>query len=104
MQPEAKIVKAIKKMIKERGGFCFKVWGSEYMMAGLPDLIICYRGRFVAMEVKTAIGEVSARQRYVHGLIERAGGVVDVPRSVDDASNILDIVDVLIETEQSSQT
>lgn len=73
------------------------------MMAGLPDLIICYRGRFLAMEVKTPVGEVSARQTYVHTLIERAGGVVDVPRSLADASNMLDAVDALIEAEQASQ-
>lgn len=93
MQPEARISTAIRKKIKERGGFAFKVWGSEHMMAGLPDLIVCYRGLFLGIEVKTATGVVSARQVYVHTLIRNAGGVVMVARTVSEVSALLDRID-----------
>lgn len=94
VQPEARISRAIRHLVKSRGGFAFKVWGSEFMMAGLPDLICCYRGIFVAFETKTPEGRgPTRRQAYVHRCIRRAGGVVDVPRSVADASNVLDRID-----------
>ncbi len=93
MQPEARISRRIRNMVKDRGGFAFKVWGNAQMMTGLPDLICCYRGIFVAFETKTATGSVSTRQSYVLRAIERAGGVVKVPRSVADASDVLDRID-----------
>lgn len=80
-------------MVKSRGGFAFKVWGNAQMMTGLPDLICCYRGVFVAFETKTPSGRLSERQRYVLRVIERSGGVVSVPRSVAEASNVLDRID-----------
>lgn len=92
-QPETRIQRAIQAMVRERGGFVFKVHGSETMMAGLPDLIVCYRGLFVAFEVKTPSGKVSPRQRYVMRNIMGAQGVVTVPRSVADASAVLDTID-----------
>lgn len=97
MQPEARISRAIQKMIKERGGFAFKVHGSEHMMAGLPDIVACYRGVWIGFETKTPTGKVSARQAYVHRMIERAEGLVTVPRSVADASNVLDAVDTYMD-------
>lgn len=100
-QPETRIQRAIQTMVRERGGFVFKVHGSETMMAGLPDLIVCYRGLFVAFEVKTPSGKVSPRQRYVMRNIMGAQGVVTVPRSVTDARAVLDMIDDVIDNDQS---
>lgn len=77
--PETRIQRNIQKKLKEHFGFdifVFKVWGSEHMMAGLPDLIGCFRGRFFGLEVKTleSRSNVSPRQQYVGGLIQQAGG------------------------------
>lgn len=105
MQPEARISQAIRKLIKQRGGFAFKVWGNAQMMTGLPDLICCYRGVFVAFETKTPEGkDPTARQSYVHRLIARAGGIVEVPRNVADASNVLDRIDTWYDDEDASYT
>ena len=38
-QPEAKLSREIMKTLRLKGYFVFKVHGSEYMMAGLPDII-----------------------------------------------------------------
>lgn len=105
MQPEARISQKIRLMVKLRGGFAFKVWGNAQMMTGLPDLICCYRGVFVAFETKTPEGkEPTARQLYVHGIIKRAGGVVAVPRSVADARNVLRGIDFRLGALDASQT
>jgi hypothetical protein len=95
-QPESRLQSQIQKMVKKRGGFVFKVHGSELMMAGLPDLICCYRGFFVGFEVKTPTGVVSDRQRYVMRNITGASGIVTVPRCVSDASRVLDAIDHVI--------
>lgn len=91
--PETRIQQAIQEMVRSRGGFVYKIHGSETMMAGLPDLAIIYRGVPVYFEVKTSTGQLSDRQRYVIRRLIKAGAVVGVPRSVADASAMLDEVD-----------
>src|SRR3546814_4336782 len=51
-QPEARLGTAIRRACIARGAFAFKIHGGPTMMAGLPDLIMCYRGRFIGMEIK----------------------------------------------------
>lgn len=62
-QLTAKILKALRK----RGGFWFKVHGNAFQMAGIPDILGCYRGRFVGLEVKLPGKEhtLSPRQRLI---------------------------------------
>lgn len=100
-QPETRIQRGIQKMAKERGAFGFKVHGSELMMAGLPDLIYCYKGLFVAFEVKTPTGKVSLIQRQRMRQIIGAQGIVTVPRNVADASTVFDMIDDIIARDQS---
>lgn len=52
---------------------------------GGADLLGIFRGRFVAIEVKTPIGRQSPEQRLFQQLVERKGGVYVVLRSIDDA-------------------
>lgn len=70
--------------IRARGWFCFKVHGSEFMMAGLPDVIVCAEGLFIGLETKmpTKESNTSARQDYVHEQIRGAQGVAIVVNSV----------------------
>jgi hypothetical protein len=99
--PETRIQQAIQKMVKDRGGFVYKIHGSETMMAGLPDLAVIYRGVPVYFEVKTATGQLSDRQRYVMRQLVKAGAVVGVPRSVADASAMLDDVDTAVNARET---
>ncbi len=86
-QPESRVQKAIQDAVKLRGWFVFKVHGSEFMMAGLPDLIICAEGYFIGLEVKlpSTRSNTSARQDYVHGKIRQAGGAAQVVCSPTEA-------------------
>lgn len=92
-QPEARLSRAILELIRARGGFAFKVHGGPMMMVGLPDIVACYRGRFLALETKMPGGSLHGRQPYVLSRIARAGGIVRVPRSVPDALALLDAID-----------
>ncbi|MCA1839733.1 MAG: VRR-NUC domain-containing protein [Actinobacteria bacterium] len=89
VQPEARLGHKIREALEERGAFVFKVHGSGMMMAGLPDLIVCYKGRFLGLEVKMPGNKASAVQEYVQGKIRRAGGAAFVVYSVEEALTLL---------------
>lgn len=93
MQPEARLVRKIKEHVTARGGFIFKIHGSSTMMAGLPDLIVCYRGVFLGIEAKCPGNKPSKVQLLVHTKIARAGGTAIVAYSVQDAERALDAID-----------
>ena len=62
-------------------------WVSYGLGVGGADLVGILRGsgRFVAWEVKTSAGKLSPEQKAWHYAVTRAGGVVFVARSVDEA-------------------
>lgn len=55
-------------------------------MVGLPDLIGCVKGRFVAIEVKLPGKERNLKpiQKLVIRMIVRAGGIAFMSTSVED--------------------
>jgi hypothetical protein len=59
------------------------------LRSGVPDLLICYRGHFIALEVKTMVGKTSKIQDYVLTQIRNARGIAYVVRSVDDVRKVL---------------
>jgi len=65
----------IRKFLNIEGCYCFKVWGGGYQQAGVPDLIICVNGYFVAVEVKGDKGKPSELQLHNIEKIKKAGGV-----------------------------
>ena len=73
--------------LRLRGWFCFKVHGSEHMMAGLPDIIVCAEGKFIGLETKmpSKRHNTSPRQEYVHTQIRAASGAAEVVCSVREA-------------------
>lgn len=52
------------------------------MRAGAPDIVLCWRGRFLAAELKTSVGKLSEAQLEQHPLIRAAGGDLATPRGV----------------------
>lgn len=92
-QPEARLQRKIQDAVRARGAFVFKVHGSQYMMSGLPDLIICYRGLFVALEVKMPGNKPSPAQVLRMQQIKTAQGHAYVVRSVKGALRVLDLID-----------
>ena len=62
---------------------------------GWPDLTFAYRGRFVALEVKTATGKLRQDQRDCIDALrsDPCGGVVAVVRSLRDAQSVLASID-----------
>jgi len=92
---EAAITAAITRYLKTVPHcFFFKEHGGQYGTAGLPDIIVCYRGRFVAFEVKTPSGRPSKLQEITIQRIKAAKGQACIVRSVEDVKQILDTLEV----------
>lgn len=64
-------------------------------VAGLPDLLCCYRGRFLALEIKQPgrRNNTSALQKHWLDKFARAGAVTAVCTSVVEARGHLDTID-----------
>lgn len=77
--------------LRAQGWFCYKNHGSEYMMAGLPDIICCAEGLFIGLETKhpESREDTSVRQEYVHDLIRQAGGKAQVVTSAKEAVQVV---------------
>jgi hypothetical protein len=86
-QRESRLSRRIQDALRAEGYFVFKVHGSDMMMAGLPDLIVCAEGVFVGLETKhpDTRNNVSPRQQYVHDKIREAGGAAIVVCGVEEA-------------------
>lgn len=59
------------------------------LFPGSADLIGLFRGRFVAVELKTPEGRQSPEQRRWQGVVEDHGGIYTIIRSEDDARELL---------------
>jgi hypothetical protein len=66
---------------------------------GWPDRIICYRGCFIGIEIKSErIGHnATARQQQRLQQIQRAGGLVGVVRSKEEVIDLLHTIDAWYE-------
>lgn len=56
---------------------------------GVPDILLCINGKFVACELKVGKGGLSPAQKIRKKQIERAGGLHFVPRSLNQFIEII---------------
>ncbi len=88
---EKDIVAAIKRYLATLGDdvFFWKEHGGPYGVSGVPDLICCYKGRFLGLEAKLPGGRLTALQERTLERINRAGGIARRVESVDDVKAII---------------
>lgn len=92
---EKTIENQIKKYLKEKKIWYFKVWGGGYQTAGIPDIIACHKGHFIAIEVKNENGRTTALQDINLELIRLCGGIAIIARSVNDVKEVLENITTL---------
>lgn len=91
MAEEKNIENKIKAYLKTINGlFYWKEHGGLYGTAGIPDIIVCYKGKFIAFEVKATNGKTTPLQNATIEKIKRCGGIAEVVRSVIDVKNIIE--------------
>lgn len=93
---EREIVTAIKRYLASLGSdvFFWKEHGSVYGTNGVPDIICCYKGRFLGLECKLPGGRLTKLQKRTIEKINRAGGVACRVESVEDVKRVIERVDL----------
>lgn len=95
-KPESALQAKIQKFIRSKGGWSVKYHGGPHSIAGTPDLLICYRGLFIAIEVKLPGKEYrnpTVLQQEKIKQINAAGGISLVMVSVEQLEQLFDIID-----------
>jgi hypothetical protein len=73
--PEAKVKDKVCKYLDSRGVWYFRPYMAGYGKSGVPDLVCCFRGRFVSIEVKREGKEPTPRQDLRMKEIRASGGI-----------------------------
>ena len=75
MTPEKKVKNAVTKILKERGAYYFYPVTGGFGRSGVPDIVCCHRGNFVAIECKAGRNKPTALQLGQLEAIRQCGGL-----------------------------
>ena len=78
----------IVQYLRQCGAFVINLHGDAYLI-GLPDVIACLEGRFIAIEVKRPKGRARKLQLAILKKIQLAGGIAIVASTVEDVRQVL---------------
>ena len=93
---ESDLIKAISNYLKTVPNlFFWKEHGGMYGTAGIPDIIACINGRFVAFEVKTETGKLTKLQEITIQKIRNAKGQAFKVTSAAEVAAILKELEVM---------
>ena len=91
LTPEAKVKRKVADILKEYDAYYFFPPANGFGRTGIPDIIACYRGQFIAIECKAGKNTTTALQRRELNAIEDAMGYA----LVINETNIDQLVEVL---------
>ena len=82
----------IKAFLKSKGAYFIKNHGDRFSRVGVPDIIACVNGHFVAVEVKAENGKPSELQLYHLDEIRKAAGHAFLlyPKDFENFKNFLE--------------
>ena len=83
-QTEKEITASIRTLLKAFGIFHYKNWQGLGSQKGVSDIVGIYKGKFLAIEVKTEKGKLNDHQSKFLILVKQNGGIAIVARSVHD--------------------
>ena len=91
--PEAKVKTLVKRLLVDQGLYYFMPSANGYGHAGIPDIICCVNGRYLAIECKAGKGRTTALQERELQRIRDAGGraliVSDVPETFAELIRVI---------------
>lgn len=91
LTPEKKVKNQVVKLLNESKAYYFFPATYGYGRSGIPDVIICYRGRFIGVECKAGNNKPTPLQLRELAAIEAAGGT----SLVVNETNLSDLKSVL---------
>lgn len=80
MTPEGKVKAKCVDVLKKYGAYYFFPAQNGYGRAGIPDIVACYKGHFLAIECKAGFNKPTALQEREMAAIQKAGGSAMVVR------------------------
>jgi hypothetical protein len=81
--PEGKVKDACTVLIKKYGAYYFYPVMGGFGRAGVPDIIVCHRGRFLAIECKAGSNKPTPLQEKEMAAIRAAQGETMVIRETN---------------------
>jgi hypothetical protein len=90
MTPEGKVKEVVKKFLKEKGIYYIMPATGGYGSSGAPDIVVCHKGKFYGLEVKSGENKPTALQMDNLNRIEKNGGYA----FVINESNVNDYMEV----------
>ena len=102
--PEGTMKKRLRAFIDKHKGF----WSNIHQdgihgKTGDPDMVMCYRGRYVALECKSSVGTLSEIQKHRREQILAAGGRYEVARTNEDVERCMREIDEEIENDNNGR-
>ena len=86
---ESALQRQIIAYLRGQGAYVFKVVGSPLQQRGTPDLLVCWQGKFIALEIKAPGEKATLLQDHEIHKIREAGGQGLVVQSIEDVGIIL---------------
>ena len=93
MVQEKALQSKIIRWLKDNGAFVVKQHGGVYTEVGIPDLVCCYKGRFIAFELKVKNNTTTKIQDFKIDRIRKVGGIAEVIRSLDEVKEVIGGID-----------
>ena len=92
MTPEGKVKKKVIEYLQSIGAWYYMPVSNGMGRVGCPDIIVCYKGMFMALETKAPgkIKNVTANQQREIDGIQRANGLAHVVDDVEQVKSLLD--------------
>ena len=97
VKKETPLQERIQALIRRKGGYVIKQHGDMISEPGIPDLLACYRGIFLGIEVKVDNNTPSPQQGIHCRNIWKADGIAAVVWDVNTVESILSYIDRWIE-------
>lgn len=75
MTPEGKVKDKVKRLFKSMGVYYAMPATGGYGVSGVPDFLVCLKGKFIGVECKAGKGKPTALQLKNLAEIEASGGI-----------------------------
>lgn len=74
MTPEGKVKEIVKKYLKQKEIYYIMPATGGYGSSGAPDIVVCHKGKFYGLEIKSGANKPTALQMDNLNRIEDSGG------------------------------
>ena len=92
---ENQIQSSIIKYLESRGAVVINQMASGGQKRGISDLTACYKGKYIALEIKKPKGtyDLTLAQQVFINKVRKAGGIAGKFTSISEVKELLDNID-----------